>query len=51
MRRATKIAAAIAASLWVAMGLWLLIAPGQLVKYPSDLDRGGTRAAERVPRS
>jgi hypothetical protein len=39
MRRATKIAAAIAASLWVAMGLWLLIAPGQLVKYPSDLDK------------
>ena len=23
----------------VAMGLWLLIAPGQLVKYPSDLDK------------
>ena len=39
MRRATKIAAAIGISLLVAMGLWLLIAPGQLVKYPSDLDK------------
>jgi hypothetical protein len=46
MRRATKIAAAIGASLLVVLGLWLLIAPGQLVKYPSDLDKtavaGGT---------
>ena len=39
MRRATKIAAAIGVVLLVAMGLWLLIAPGQLVKYPSDLDK------------
>jgi hypothetical protein len=39
MRRATKIAAAIGVSLLVALGLWLLIAPGQLVKYPSDLDK------------
>lgn len=39
MRRATKIAAAIGVSLLVATGLWLLIAPGQLVKYPSDLDK------------
>jgi Porin PorA len=39
MRRATKIAAAIGVSMLVAMGLWLLIAPGQLVKYPSDLDK------------
>ncbi|HEX5780467.1 MAG TPA: porin PorA family protein, partial [Solirubrobacteraceae bacterium] len=39
MRRATKIAAAIGASLLIAMSLWLIIAPGQLVKYPSDLDK------------
>jgi hypothetical protein len=39
MRRVTKIAAAIGVSLLVALGLWLLIAPGQLVKYPSDLDK------------
>ena len=39
MRRATKIAAAIGASLLIAMGLWLIIAPGLLVKYPSDLDK------------
>jgi hypothetical protein len=39
MRRATKIVAAIGACLLVAMGLWLIIAPGQLVKYPSDLDK------------
>jgi hypothetical protein len=39
MRPATKIAALIGATLLVAMCLWLLIAPGQLVKYPSDLDK------------
>jgi hypothetical protein len=39
MRRATKIAAAIGASLLVMLGLWLLLAPSQLVKYPSDLDK------------
>ena len=38
MRRATKIVALIGASLAVLAGLWLLVAPGQLVKYPSDLD-------------
>jgi hypothetical protein len=39
MRSATKIAVAIGVSLAVILGLWLLIAPGQLVKYPSDLDK------------
>jgi hypothetical protein len=39
MRRATKVAAATGAFLLIVMGLWLLIAPGQLVKYPGDLDK------------
>jgi hypothetical protein len=39
MRRATKIVAAAGVSLAVILGLWLLIAPGQLVKYPSDLNK------------
>jgi Porin PorA len=39
MRRATKIVALIGGFLAVATGLWLLIAPAQLVKYPSDLDK------------
>lgn len=39
MRRATKIVTAIGVSLAVILGLWLLIAPGQLVKYPSDLNK------------
>jgi len=39
MRRATKIVAAVGVSLAVILGLWLLIAPGQLVKFPSDLDK------------
>jgi hypothetical protein len=39
MRRATKIVAAIGVALAVILGLWLSIAPGQLVKYPSDLNK------------
>jgi hypothetical protein len=39
MRRATKIAVAAGVSLAVILGLWLLIAPGQLIKYPSDLNK------------
>jgi Porin PorA len=39
MPRVTKIAAGIGVFLLVAVGLWLLIAPGQLVKYPTDLDK------------
>jgi hypothetical protein len=39
MRRASKIAAAVGLLLLVTAGLWLLVAPGQLVKYPSDLDK------------
>lgn len=39
MRRATKVAGAIGVLLALAAGLWLLIAPGELVKYPSDLDK------------
>ena len=39
MRRATKIVALIGGFLAVATGLWLLIAPAQLVKYPSNLDK------------
>jgi hypothetical protein len=39
MPRASKILAAAGLFLLVVAGLWLLIAPGQLVKYPSDLDK------------
>lgn len=39
MRRASIIIAAIGAVLLVITALWLLIAPGALVKYPSDLDK------------
>lgn len=39
MRRAYMILAAIGVTLLVAAGLWLLVAPGQLVRYPSDLDK------------
>ncbi|MGZ6642441.1 MAG: porin PorA family protein [Solirubrobacteraceae bacterium] len=39
MRRASVILGVIAVCLLVICGLWLLIAPGQLVKYPSDLDK------------
>ena len=39
MRRAPKIALATGVVLLVAAGLWLLIAPGQLVKYPTDLNK------------
>src|SRR5690349_3849328 len=55
MRRATKLVAAFGASVAVALGLWLLIAPGQLVKYPSDLDKtavaSGTLTTYREPGS
>ena len=46
MRRGTKIAGAIALFLLVAAGLWLLIAPGQLVKYPADLDKTAVARGE-----
>lgn len=46
MRRGTKIAGAIGLFLLVATGLWLLIAPGQLVKYPSDLDKTAVAKGE-----
>lgn len=39
MRRATRIVALFGGFLAVATGLWLLLAPAQLVKYPSDLDK------------
>lgn len=39
MRTASKILIAIGAVLAVLAGLWALIAPGQLVKYPSDLNK------------
>ncbi len=39
MRTASKVLIAIGVALAVLAGLWLLIAPGQLVKYPSDLDK------------
>ena len=39
MRRATKVMGVIGLVLLVATGLWLRIAPGQLIRYPSDLDR------------
>ena len=39
MRTVTKVLVAIGAVLAVLAGLWALIAPGQLVKYPSDLNK------------
>jgi hypothetical protein len=39
MRTASKVLIAIGVALAVLAGLWLLIAPGQLVKYPNDLDK------------
>jgi Porin PorA len=39
MRTRSKVLIAIGAALAVLAGLWALIAPGQLVKYPSDLDK------------
>ena len=39
MRTRSKVLVAIGAVLAVLAGLWLLIAPGRLVKYPSDLDK------------
>jgi hypothetical protein len=39
MRRTSTIAAALGGALIVLAGLWLLVAPGMLVKYPSDLDK------------
>ena len=39
MRTVTKVFLAIGAVLAVLAGLWALIAPGQLVKYPSDLNK------------
>ena len=39
MRTSSKVLIAIGAVLAVLAGLWALIAPGQLVKYPSDLDK------------
>ena len=39
MRTSSKVLIAIGAVLAVLAGLWLLIAPGQLVKYPNDLDK------------
>jgi hypothetical protein len=39
MRRATKLIGVIGLVLLVATGVWLLIAHGQLIRYPSDLDK------------
>ncbi len=39
MRRASTILGAVGVVLLVAAALWLLIAPGQLVKYPNDVDK------------
>ena len=39
MRTRSKILIAIGAALAVLAGLWALLAPGQLVKYPNDLDK------------
>jgi DUF3068 family protein len=39
MRRAYIIVAAIGLALLAATGLWLLVAPAHLVKYPTDLDK------------
>ncbi len=39
MRTRSKVLIAIGAALAVLAGVWALIAPGQLVKYPSDLDK------------
>jgi DUF3068 family protein len=39
MRRVFMIVAAIGVALLAGTGLWLLVAPGQLVKYPSDLNK------------
>ena len=39
MRTTSKVLIVIGAVLAVSAGLWLLIAPGQLVKYPSNLDK------------
>lgn len=39
MRTRSKVLIGIGAALAVLAGLWALIAPGQLVKYPSDLDK------------
>src|SRR5581483_5160749 len=39
MRAITKALLAIGVALAVAAGLWALIAPGQLVKYPSDVNK------------
>ena len=39
MRAITKALLAIGVALTVVAGLWALIAPSQLVKYPSDVDK------------
>jgi hypothetical protein len=39
MRRASTILGAVGVVLLIGAALWLLIAPGQLVKYPSDVDK------------
>ena len=39
MRTRSKVLIAAAAAFAVVAGLWTLIAPGQLVKYPSDVDK------------
>jgi hypothetical protein len=39
MRTRSKVLIAIGAALAVLAGLWVVIAPGQLVKYPNDLDK------------
>ena len=39
MRTRSKVLIAVGAAFAVVAGLWTLIAPGQLVKYPSDVDK------------
>jgi hypothetical protein len=39
MRTRSKVLIAVGAALAVLAGLWALIAPGQLVKYPNDVDK------------
>jgi hypothetical protein len=39
MRTRSKVLIAIGAALAVLAGMWVVVAPGQLVKYPNDLDK------------
>jgi hypothetical protein len=49
VRTGSKVLIAIGAVFAVVAGLWLMIAPGQLVKYPSDLDKTAVATGNFTP--